>query len=184
MRLSFPAPLSLCTVFLGLIVPSFGQFLPGTTVIGANTVWSASAGAPATRVTALPVIPTLVYNCHNVPALCNNVEKAGRVGAAAGNYPNGFEAFGWDPDSTRKRRRRTRRCGSGWKTSPDLNPGSAVQGCPHPNQPPVHPLNAILPPGAVHLDPMSYALLTQDPTSGSATYSGIMLTCDEFPPAM
>ena len=184
MRLSFSGTLPRSITFLTFVVPSFGQYLAETTVTGGSTLWSASAGAPATTVKALPVIPTLVYNCHNVPALCANVEQAGRAGAAAGNYPNGFEAFGWDPDSTRKLRRRTKRCGSLWKNSPDLNPGSLNRGCPNPNQPPIHPLNAINPPGGVHMDPSNYALLTLDPTTGSNVPSGIMLTCDEFPPAM
>lgn len=183
MQLFFLRPLPLSVVFLNnFIVSVSAQYLPTTTVTGSTTLWSATPGAPSTTVRALPVIPTLIYNCHNVPALCNNVEKAGRVGAAAGNYPGGFEAFGWDPDPGRKSRRRTKRCGRGWKTSTDLDPNR--RGCPHPNQPPIHPLRAINPPGGISLDPSTYALLTTDPSSGSLIKSGIMLTCDEFPPAM
>ncbi len=93
-----------------------GQYLPTTAVDNAgNTWWSATVGAPRTAVSALPHIPTLVYNCNTVPALCANVGQV-RPGAAVGQYPApGWEAFGWDPDSVRKAARRKKRCPRNWK---------------------------------------------------------------------
>lgn len=94
-----------------------GQYIPTTIVDNAgNTWWSATVGAPRTAVSALPHIPTLVYNCNTVPALCANVGQV-RPGAAVGQYPApGFEAFGWDPDKDRKEKRREKRCPDNWKT--------------------------------------------------------------------
>jgi hypothetical protein len=134
LRLPYTFKYVLLAIFV-FIVPTYQQFLPVYSVNSASTTyWSASAGAPSTKVTSLASVPTLVYNCHITPALCANVESAGRAGAGAGNYPApGFESFGWDPDQRRKDQRRSTNCPSSWRKG---------HLCPEPNQPAIHPVGA------------------------------------------
>lgn len=137
-----------------------------------NTFWSATAGAPKTSVRALPSIPTLVYNCAIVPALCNNVAQL-RPGAQLGGHN---EVFGWDPDEKRKERRNRGRCPASWKTQ------RGVVVCPKANQPPIHPLGITddVPP---LVDADDLAIFKRD-TNGQEVRTGLMMSCNEFPPAM
>lgn len=150
------------------------QYIVTTSVDNAgNTYWSPTAGAAKTSVQSLPTIPTLVYNCAIVPALCNNVAQL-RPGAQNGGYN---EVFGWDPDSDRKEKRREKRCPGSWKKGSAGRPR-----CPSPNQPQLHPLGIsnALPPV---VDQSDFAVLKEG-ANGDPERTGLMMTCDEFPPAM
>lgn len=68
-------------------------------------------------------MPTLVYNCYNMPAICNNVAQKARP-------VNGIYLY--DRHEGRKIGRRGIACPSGWIE------GDGVQNrCPEPNQPDV-----------------------------------------------
>lgn len=116
-----------------------GQYIPGYSIDSAgSTSCSATPDGPATKATALPSNPMLVYNCHTAPALCADVDSTGRMGAAVGNYPAPrFEAFGWDSDAMQKEARRRANYTTGWRTK-SLPKGN--QRCPESNQPPIYPL--------------------------------------------
>lgn len=141
---------------------SSGQYIPVYSVNPAGTTyWSATVGAPATQVTSVASIPTLVYNCHITPALCANVESAGRIGAASGSYPApGFESFGYDPDSARKSRRRQSNCPSNWRTKKG-NPHK----CPETNQAVIRPVGVT---GGLSykMDQSNGGLTVNDPKTG------------------
>lgn len=160
---------SLLAVPLVLAI-SNAQYIVTTSVDSAgNTYWSPTAGAPKTSVRALPSVPTLTYNCAIVPALCLNVAQL-RPGAENGGHN---EVFGWDPDKMRKIRRREKACPSNWKKKTI---------CPASNQPPIHPLGITseVPP---HVDAEDFAVLRKT-VNGNEERTGIMMSCDEFPPAM
>ena len=157
------------------------QWLNDYANVNGVKLWSATVNAPATTVTHLGNIPTLVYNCAIVPSLCQTAEHAGRLGAATGNYPHGQEAFGWDPNSNRKSSRRKNACPDNWKKKSKLDPDGHA--CPEDNQPPVHPIGYtnVVPP---LVDQPSYAILRLNPQTQVPEKTGLMYTCDEFPPAM
>lgn len=137
-----------------------------------NTYWSPTVGAPRTSVRGRPTIPTLVYNCAIVPATCNNIAQL-RPGAQLGNYG---ETFGWDPDGSRKTKRGKARCPDHWK-----KPKKGKARCPEPDQPELHPLgvtNAVPP----EVEPEGLAVLKED-ANGQTVRTGVMMSCDEFPPA-
>lgn len=177
--------------FLYLLLPCVPlcvtQYLNAYQVVGAETLWSATVNAPATTVTALGNVPTLVYNCHITPSLCMNAELRGRIGAFVGNYPGGFERFGWDPDGDRSEKRRSKMCPSNWKTGTTRprngRPVRKAHSCPETNQPPVHPLGYTddVP---IHVDDKTFAILGRNPQTGAYERTGLVYTCDEFPPAM
>ncbi|KAL8951474.1 MAG: hypothetical protein Q9222_002551 [Ikaeria aurantiellina] len=115
-------------------------------------------------------MPTLAYNCNITPALCANVAQA-RPGTQNGGVN---EVFGWDPDGVRKNLRRRRNCPSKtWK--------NVRNQCPRSNQPQVHPL------GTTNIYPVrinaNFAVLTLG-QHGQTMQTGLMMSCDEFPPAM
>ena len=87
-------------------------------------------------------IPTLIYNCAKVPALCENVHQQyplnDYIHTFAGVPPPQVTGHGtmqgrshillhYDRDSKRADQRRSISCPNGWKKS---------HGCPEPNQPP------------------------------------------------
>ncbi|KAL8958450.1 MAG: hypothetical protein Q9193_004497 [Seirophora villosa] len=155
-----------------LLATSKAQYIVTTSVDPAgNTYWSASVGAPRTSVRALPSVPTLVYNCAIVPALCQNVAQL-RPGAQNGGHN---ELFGWDPDGDRKILRREKICPGSWKTRKSTR-------CPRPDQPPIHPLGVTdtVPP---EVDQKDFAVLRVN-SNAQLERTGIIMTCDEFPPAM
>ncbi|KAL8833094.1 MAG: hypothetical protein Q9170_004503 [Blastenia crenularia] len=148
------------------------QYIPAWSVNNAgSTYWSPTAGAPSTLVTALPVVPTLAYNCAITPALCNNIAQV-RQNVYNGNYD---EVFGWGPDEKRKDNRRKKICpGKTWRKK---------QGqCPRSTQPIIHPLGItnLFPP---RIAEDGLAVLTQN-ANGQFVETGMHMTCDEFPPAM
>ena len=160
-------------LLLFLIPPlgnSIAQYIVAPVLNNANVgFWSASAGAQRTSVRTLPAMPTLVYNCAIVPALCANVEQL-RPGAAGGGHS---EIMGWDPARKRKKARNKAICPSDWKEKTV---------CPRTGQPPIHPLGITndVPPW---VEQGGFAVLKMGP-SGQYERTGLMMTCDEFPPAM
>lgn len=154
------------------------QYIVTTSVDNAgNTYWSPTVGAPRTSVRGRPTIPTLGYNCAIVPATCNNIAQL-RPGAQLGNYG---ETFGWDPDKERKKLRGKAICPANWKKPRGTGKKKTAR-CPETNQPELHPLgvtNAVPP----EVEPKDLAVLTED-ANGQTVRTGIMMSCDEFPPAM
>lgn len=74
---------------------------------------------------------------HSTRTLCQCRTSQARSGR--GQYPAPrYEVFGWDPDSTRKSKRRDKRCPNNWKTK---KRGGTT--CPNDNQPPIHPHIAV-----------------------------------------
>lgn len=145
--------------------------------------------------------PLLVYNCAKMPAICRNVNQrnpllavpgfagAGNVGVLnPGNTPGGLDylVLNYDTNNNNKRRRRNAACPSSWK----LNP---INHCPRVGQPPTvesgsswsfggfigqgwnrAPLGQLLPGQA------GYNAIADIMNTGP---SGMMWTCDEWPPA-
>lgn len=150
-------------------------------------------GQPATQ-------PLLIYNCAKMPAICRNVNQrnpllavsgnlaAGNLGKLnPGNTPGGLNylQLTYDTNNNNKRGRRNAACPSRWKlTHP----------CPEPNQPLTvasgdswnfggyigqgwnrAPLGQLVPGQA------GYNVIADPANTGP---SGMMWTCDEWPPAM
>ncbi|KAK3675425.1 hypothetical protein LTR78_004508 [Recurvomyces mirabilis] len=132
-------------------------------------------------------VPTLVYNCAKVPALCKNVNGNGGAyslstlpGGLNGGLANGnYLTLHVDPDADRGDDRRTESCPGNWKKN---------HVCPEPDQPLVVPApfnkggRTVSTGGfvgyAMDGSVSNYRIL--DP-SGAQT--GMAWTCDEFPPA-
>lgn len=144
--------------------------------------------------------PLLIYNCAKMPSICRNVNQrnpllgvvgnlqAGNLGRLnPGNTPGGLDylQLTYDTNNNNKRGRRNAACPSRWKlTHP----------CPEGNQPPTvasgdswtfggyigqgwnrAPLGQLLPGQA------GYNVIADLMNTGP---SGMMWTCDEWPPAM
>jgi hypothetical protein len=137
-------------------------------------------------------IPTLVYNCAKMPAICTNVHWRNSLQAepAAGGQNLGQLAGGaahielhYDTDVTRKAQRRDSVCTSDWAR---LHP------CPenNPAQPPTVPSGASynrgswpaqrFNPSGLTISRPGYNRIADD----QGNDSGLIWTCDEWPPAM
>ncbi|KAK5741798.1 hypothetical protein LTR17_003789 [Elasticomyces elasticus] len=126
-------------------------------------------------------IPTLLYNCAKLPAICNNVNSAyplspAVVGTATyrsiPTASQGYYEFNLDKDTVRKNRRRRLSCPANWKSS---------HACPERDQPLVVGAGKSVSDGFVGslLEPgISYQIADQEGVS-----SGMDWTCDEFPAA-
>ncbi|KAL8918458.1 MAG: hypothetical protein Q9208_007364 [Pyrenodesmia sp. 3 TL-2023] len=183
MTRTLPVLAYLLLLYVSLCTP---QYLNNYNVVGGVTLYSPTVGsAQTTTVTALAHVPTLVYNCYLTPALCANVEARGRAGAGVGNYPApGHEVFGYDPNPERRKARQQNQCPSNWRVgAPQANPARAAHTCPEANQPPVHPLG-ITNDVPVQVDPDTHAIVKFNQQTGSFEQTGLMFTCDEFPPAI
>lgn len=132
------------------------------------------------------------YNCHRMPAICQNVRNW-HNDFTKSKWPNRWEGwFTYDVGSgehitNRGNVRREGQCPDTWKGT------IASPRCPEPNQPPVVPpifdANGLgvtrlapQPPGATEVD-----LMIDDgrdnPLVGALQPSGRRYSCDEFPPA-
>lgn len=124
-----------------------------------------------------------MYNCHNVPALCNNARQY--LGAAT------TATFHYDASGSRGKERREQSCGGGWASD---------HPCPERNQPGIfHYLSNGIggemevfiyegPPTGKPSDGKQLATKTEKRMSDNSiktTYTKILvkLTCDEFPAA-
>ncbi|KAI9723353.1 MAG: hypothetical protein M1812_001237 [Candelaria pacifica] len=171
-----------------------GQYSPNTEVVTVNnvvsTVWSASLGAPTISVTAVASIPTMAYNCRNVPALCANVQQNYAQYGIPNHQGNGVAEFVYDPSSKkggRNSKRRKRRCPDDWKNEklPDPNvPGGTRPRCPELNQPDISPPGVARSPPHVDPDGPPFVIEGVEDANGESQLSGLIMTCDEFPPAM
>ncbi|KAK4900722.1 hypothetical protein LTR49_027411 [Elasticomyces elasticus] len=127
-------------------------------------------------------IPTLLYNCAKLPAICNNVNSAYPLSptvVSATTYRSiptasqGYYEFNLDKDTVRKNRRRRLSCPANWKSS---------HTCPEPDQPPVVGAGKSVSDGFVGslLEPgISYQIADQEGVN-----TGMAWTCDEFPAAI
>lgn len=99
-------------VVLALTRHALGQFDTTTTVIQNTPVWVPVAGGAATSRIAAPLAtPTLIYNCAQMPLICENVASWARdeFPQNNGDLP-GNQLFHFDPNERAKNRRRTHTC--------------------------------------------------------------------------
>lgn len=146
-----------------------------------------------------PNRPLLIYNCAKMPSICRNVNGRNPLqtvpgNAAAGNIgllnpgQNGglnYITLTFDTSNNNKRRRRDTACPSNWKAQ-------LQNACPRANQPPT------IPSGSSWSSLTSYVGMRWNPNGilfGKAGYnvianqaqtgpSGMIWTCDEWPPAL
>ena len=131
-------------------------------------------------------VPTLIYNCAKLPAICQNVNRTnplqsragGRLGELQGNP---FIELNFDTDPVRHRNRNSGVCPGTWKTT---------HACPEINQPNTVPGGSSYGSGSYPAARFIQPNLVQgnagfnkiaDATGGD---SGMIWTCDEWPPAM
>jgi hypothetical protein len=121
-------------------------------------------------------LPTLIYNCDNLAAICANVQEFLNDNPNV-NLPLTLH---YDSNSSRSGRRRGSSCPSSWQNSLVVN-GISYSCGNYPGQPNVQPGN--LPPivGPVgNWQPMFFFEIPDAAQTGS---SGMRFTCDEFPAA-
>jgi len=104
-------PTFICLGFMVLWDGTFAQFAKTTTVDAAgNTVYIPNTGTTST-VAAPASTPTLIYNCFQMPLICENVAAWAKTQfPMAGDLP-GNQLFHFDPLDTAKEKRRQRSCG-------------------------------------------------------------------------
>lgn len=133
-------------------------------------------------------IPTLVYNCAKLPAICSNVnqrnplevQSPGRPGQYGKLRSVSYIEMNYDTDTQRKDGRRDSVCPCKW---------SSTHTCPETNQPPTVP-------GGSSYSSGSFAaarLIQPNVQKGDVGYntianaagivSGMVWSCDEWPPA-
>ena len=130
--------------------------------------------------------PTLVYNCAKLPAICQNVNRrnplqplgAGRLGQLQGNA---FIELNYDTSNVRREARNSGVCPGSWKRT---------HACPETSQPNTVPAGSSYGSGSYPAARFIQQGLVQgnagfnkiaDATGGD---SGMIWTCDEWPPAM
>jgi hypothetical protein len=142
----------------------------------------------------LAQVPTLTYNCAKMPAICQNVNSknpllgvpgvAGALGDLdPGRTPNGLPYLQLDYDTTpgASKDRRALVCPENWKSK---------HACPETNQPPIVPQEGSWADGwhGVRWNPNGLLFGQSGYNSianefGTAA-SGMIWTCDEWPPAV
>lgn len=126
-------------------------------------------------------IPTLIYNCAKLPAICQNVAKSypldnsggpGRWGKLLGND---HISLTFDLDSAAKdRRRKAAGCDDDWKKG---------HICPETDQPRTVPKGASYGDGSYVARKFNPAPDDYTIADANGQYSGLIWTCEEFPPA-
>lgn len=133
-------------------------------------------------------IPTLVYNCAKLPAICQNVNTRNRLqnvvgigGLGLGKLVgNAYIELNYDTNQARKDERRLSVCPQSWRiTHP----------CPETNQPNTVPADTSLGQGSwpvarfnpQNLRPVDSGYNTI--ANGNGGNSGLIWTCDEWPPS-
>jgi hypothetical protein len=118
----FPAMRLYAVSFLAVVALSgftTGQFATTTTVLpNGQPVYIPVPGAPTTSSIAAPAAtPTLVYNCNQMPLICENVATWAKKQpvnqfpqGANGDIPNNLLFF-FDPNASAKESRRRNSCG-------------------------------------------------------------------------
>lgn len=128
-------------------------------------------------------MPTLVYNCHNLPSICLNLRQ--RQGSENRVYV-------FDGETKRKAERRKFACQAGWTNQP--RPGTpGPYRCPGVNQPnlvadglPRDPIVMFQDGSSVNHNrlPRTSIKIEADGTQTTVYHPlGVILSCDEFPPA-
>ena len=184
-----------CWHLLALVTA--GQLLPGPQQYQLQPngerhwVYSASAGQPATThtVNMLNPKPTMSWNCDVMPALCENVLRRQPLPVIFQEYVVDIQP----PINAQEKRSDVRRTNAGCTPTWITN-----HRCPESNQPDYwyHPLGQMLPSvlathegnagipagNMVHLQGPSKNVFD---SNGNLQYeqSGIIFSCDEFPPA-
>ncbi len=133
-------------------------------------------------------IPTLVYNCAKLPAICQNVNRRNPLtprttGFGALQGASHLELH-YDTNTARTDTRRGIACPSGWKKT---------HVCPETNQPETVPAGSRLGSGSFparrYVDPnLPVPLQRGEPgynaiANRAGGHSGMIWTCDEWPPA-
>ncbi|KAI6091579.1 hypothetical protein F4821DRAFT_226439 [Hypoxylon rubiginosum] len=140
--------------------------------------------------------PLLIYNCAKMPSICRNVNQVNPLQAVVGNAAAGnigqldpgqnggldYITLTYDTSAGNKRRRRNAACPSGWKLT---------HGCPEANQPPTVAsgtswsfgsyIGLRWNPNNLVLGQAGYNVIANP---GNTAPSGMMWTCDEWPPAI
>lgn len=132
-------------------------------------------------------VPTLVYNCAKLPAICKNVNNRNPINGGGDSSPGtlilpaGVDhiELNSDPDESRHSTRNGQACPSRWKIS---------HACPEPGQPRTVPKGA-----SVGFGSFIGQKFNNVPQGGDGSnmiadrfgnYRGMIWTCDEWPPAM
>ena len=179
-------------LFFGLAQRALAQLAQTTTIDGnGNAIYSPSPGASTSAVAAPAFTPTLVYNCAQMPLICENVA----AWAIANNNPSGDIPqnliFYFDPDSDNKDKRRGSSCGCfshddcvGSGTSSGKRNGDKVTDIAT-STVTVSTIDAantaILTAGAN--PPQGQQRVPDNAIPGRFFGQGVGLTCDEFPAA-
>jgi hypothetical protein len=132
-------------------------------------------------------IPTLVYNCAKLPAICKNVNNRNPIAGGGDSSPGTLTLQGGvdhielnaDTDKTRHDARNGAACPERWKNS---------HACPERGQPVTVPRGASV--GSGSFVGQKYNNVPQGDAGSNmiadaaGTYRGLLWSCDEWPPAM
>ena len=129
--------------------------------------------------------PTLIYNCAKMPAICKNVARRNGLDLNANGNPTGVTGgnivLNFDTDYGRHKQRNAEMCPNSWKNShpcPEVGqPNTVPQGSSYGNSYPAvrfNPNNNVKP-GSTGYNRIANL---------AGSYSGMIWTCDEWPPAM
>jgi len=139
-----------------------------TSIVGNIAIYS------GTPVAVYPTLPTLIYNCNELQAICQNVQEYITTNTLISL------GTGWDfhyqhsPGGTGNTKKRGRQvCPSNWNTNRNPPCGSQ-QG-----QPNVNP--GQLPPTVLLRPPLGPAIFQSEISDAVGNPSGMAFTCDEFP---
>ena len=158
-----------------------------------KSIYLPSAGAAASSVAAPSASPTLVYNCYNMPLICENVASYVKKinPGGTGDLASALTLY-FDPSDSNKDNRRQAACGcfshdtcpsqtSNGKRAGMLVSNIAIASAPVPLLP-ISPANVAL--ILAGTNPAANALRAALPAvPGRFFKEGIAFTCDEFPAA-
>lgn len=127
--MAFFSPFILSAIFACLLGLGQAQFNQATAIDNGNAVWTRLANSPAVPISSVAPAaqPTLVWNCQQMPSICENAANWLTRQNGSPNLPGGnskefvYDSIAGDSDS--RRRRMCENVGSPWNSHqcPDSN---------------------------------------------------------------
>ena len=176
-----------------VVFPTYivAQYTQTTTVDNGKPIYVPTAGSTSS-VQQPGATPTIVYNCQQMPLICENVAAwANSNGGTNGNLPNPLPVFFYDPDNNKKETRRNTACGC---FQHDNCPQGISNGKRSGDQVTDIATSTVGSPAAISPAASNVILAGVNPNSGGTRTplqsipgrffgQGTAFTCDEFPPA-
>ena len=173
-----------------------GGLAQGLTSVGgdsnglATPVYIPKAGK-ISRITAPTATPTLVYNCYNMPLICENVASYLKSQGNGNGDLDGSQLFYFDPDQTNRKTRQKTACGNfphdtcATQTSRGKRFGQSIADIsatnPDPNLERIQDFErAII---AAGFNPTQGQERVPYEFPGRFAFQGVAYSCDEFPAA-